>query len=190
MSGGRSFVFFDAKEIMATVDKATRQNLSKFGAYVRSDARRSIRKRKKPSAPYKPPSSHVGTLKKGILFGYDKARDSVVVGPVKNRSGNAAQALEHGGTTVIKSPKPREYKVFRVGEGGPIRDANGKERFVRLRTEAQARRATELWNREMKRSAVAETVKTRRIAPRPYMTPAFQRNLPHVPDLFKNSVHK
>ena len=62
--------FFDSRHVMNRVDKATRSVLSKFGAYVRRTARRSIRKRKRRSRPGKPPSSHSGLLKRFIFFGY------------------------------------------------------------------------------------------------------------------------
>ncbi|MBQ4203257.1 MAG: hypothetical protein II655_06110 [Thermoguttaceae bacterium] len=38
-----NLVFFDDKAILKAVDKGTRKALSKWGAYVRSDARRSLR---------------------------------------------------------------------------------------------------------------------------------------------------
>src|SRR4051812_25246821 len=91
-------MFFDRGKVLAAADAATRRVLSKFGAFVRQRARSSIRSRKKVSAPGGPPSSHVGTLKQSILFGYDAARKSVVIGPVAFRgSGMGAAALEEGG---------------------------------------------------------------------------------------------
>ena len=74
-------IFFDRKAVTGAVDRATRKVLSRFGAFVRTTARHSIRKRKAVSQPGHPPSSHVGTLKRLIFFGYDPAKKSVVIGP-------------------------------------------------------------------------------------------------------------
>jgi hypothetical protein len=95
--------FFDAPKVVRAVDKATRRVLSKFGAYVRTAAKSSIRKRKKASAAGCPPSSHTGLLKKFIFFGYDTATRSVVIGPIRLNStdGTAPAALEYGGMTRI-----------------------------------------------------------------------------------------
>ncbi len=99
-------MFFDTKRVRAKTDKATRRVLSKFGAFVRQTAKRSIRKRKKASQPGKPPSSHVGLLKRFIWFGYDVIRRSVVIGPVRlsqKGRGEAPSALEYGGIVTMQS---------------------------------------------------------------------------------------
>jgi len=91
--------FFDRQAIVAKVDAATRSVLSKFGAFVRRTARGSIRSRKAPAAPGSAPSSHTGLLKRLIFFGYDPARQSVVIGPAPLRSTvEAPPLLEYGGT--------------------------------------------------------------------------------------------
>jgi len=98
----RGVKFFDSKPVIENTDKATRRNLSKFGAFTSKTAKRSIRKRKRISAPGRPPSSHEGTLKKLIFFGYEPRRRSVVIGPLPKRSGHSAgkvpRVLEEGGT--------------------------------------------------------------------------------------------
>ncbi len=91
-------MFFDRKAVTSRVDKAARKVLSKFGAFVRTGARHSIRKRKTVSRPGSPPSSHVGLLKKLIYFGYDSTRKSVVIGPTPLRgTAEAPPLLEYGG---------------------------------------------------------------------------------------------
>ena len=108
-------LFFDKKAVRDKVDAGTRRVLSKFGAFVRRTARGSIRKRKKPSPPGTPPSSHVGLLKKFILFGYEPAKRSVVIGPVRlsqKGRGEAPHLLEYGGTgTVQRKGKRRRAKI-------------------------------------------------------------------------------
>jgi len=107
-------VFFDTKAVRAKTNKATRRVLSRFGAFVRQTARRSIRRRKKASQPGRPPSSHRGLLKKFIWFGYDVVRRSVVIGPVRlsqKGRGEAPSALEHGGIVMMQSPRRRGKKT-------------------------------------------------------------------------------
>ena len=90
--------FFDREKVRRSVDAATRKVLSKFGAFVRQRARSSIRQRKGTSPPGQPPYSHVGLLRKFILFAYDPDRKSVVIGPTLLREGSQApRLLEHGG---------------------------------------------------------------------------------------------
>ena len=98
-------MFFDRKAVMSRVDKATQKVFSKFGAFVRTAAKSSIRSRKKVSAPGSPPSSHTGLLKKFIYFGYDPAHRSVVIGPTRlsQKVGDAPEALEYGGESAVVS---------------------------------------------------------------------------------------
>ncbi len=94
-------MFFDRPKVKRAVDAARRKVLSKAGAFIRQTARTSIRKRKGSSKPGNPPHSHVGLLRKFILFGYDRQSDSVVVGPVGFRDSTAPRVLERGGTTTV-----------------------------------------------------------------------------------------
>lgn len=93
--------FFDRHVVIAAVDKAKRKVLSKAGAFIRTAARTSIRRRKGSAPPGKPPHSHEGSLRELILFGYDRQSDSVVVGPVGFRNSEAPAALERGGMTTV-----------------------------------------------------------------------------------------
>jgi hypothetical protein len=133
-------LFFDSPKVVRAVDKSTRKVLSRFGAFVRRTAKRSIRKRKKTSAPGEPPSSHTGLLKRFIFFGYDPQKNSVVIGPARlteNNRGQAPSILEYGGRTSIQTKK--------------------KKRRVRIRS-------------------------------RPFMGPAFEKEKPNLPALWKDSV--
>lgn len=95
--------FFDRATVIGATDQATRRVLSKFGAFVRQRAKTSIRKKKGSSPPGTPPHSHVGLLRKFILFTYDHPKRSVVIGPTRlnspSRMGGklATELLEHGG---------------------------------------------------------------------------------------------
>jgi len=97
--------FFDRASVKYRVDRRSRQVLAKFGAFVRRTAKQSIRKRKRSSMPYRPPSSHTGLLRRFIWFAYDRQRQSVVIGPVRlseRNRGAAPEALEYGGTARVE----------------------------------------------------------------------------------------
>ena len=133
-------LFFDSPKVLKAVDKATRKTLSRFGAFVRRTARGSIRKRKKTSAPGKPPTSQTGILKRFIFFSYEPNRKSVVIGPMRltgSDRGEAPSALEYGGTATLK------------------RDTDKTNVTIR---------------------------------PRPFMGPAFEKEKPKLPRLWKDSV--
>ncbi len=125
--------FFDSKKVLSATDKATRKVLSKFGAFVRRTARSSIRKRKKISSPGQPPTSRTGFLKRFIYFGYDPAKKSVVIGPIRLNSkvGDAPQALELGGkSTVVSGLKnKRKKKTVNIAARPFMRPAMEKEIF-------------------------------------------------------------
>ena len=105
-------MFFDSPAVLKAVDRATRKVLSRFGAYVRTAARSSIRKRKAVSQPGQPPSSHVGTLKKLIFFGYEPQQKSVVIGPTPFRgAAEAPPLLEYGGRGRHKNRRGRSRTV-------------------------------------------------------------------------------
>ena len=113
----RFTMFFNSPKVIAAVDKATRRVLSRFGAFVRQAARSSIRRRKEPSAPGSPPSSHSGLLKKFIWFSYEPNRRSVVIGPARlggRNRGDAPSLLEYGGTTTIRRRKRRRRVRIRA----------------------------------------------------------------------------
>jgi hypothetical protein len=82
--------FFDRDKVKRAVDAGTRKVLSKFGAFVRQRAKTSIRKRKGTSPPGSPPYSHVGLLRRFILFAYNPQRKSVVIGPTLTKEGSPA----------------------------------------------------------------------------------------------------
>lgn len=104
-------LFFDRKGVLDAVDKSNRVALSKFGAFVRTRARSSIKTKKGVSAPGSPPFGHTGKLKGGILFAYDPSSRSVVIGPTRFTSGrgDAPRLLESGGIGVAKG-RPAKYR--------------------------------------------------------------------------------
>lgn len=90
-----------------------RKTLFKTAAFGRTTMKRSIRKRKGPSAPGQPPHSHVGTLRDLMKFRVDLADGSLVVGPEIFKP----RHQPHG------APVPRILDVggsFRYGRAGRL----------------------------------------------------------------------
>lgn len=102
-------LFFDTAAVKRVVDAGTRKVLSKFGAFVRREAKSSIRpggKKHKASLPGQPPRSQSGLLKRFLFFGYDTSTQSVVVGPAKLggvKGKDAPHTLEYGGSAESSS---------------------------------------------------------------------------------------
>ena len=136
-------MFFDRAAVVRTVNGTKRKVLSKAGAFIRTAARTSIRKRKGSAPAGKPPHSHEGSLRRLILFGYDKAADSVVVGPVGFKKSTAPNVLEYGGDTIV------------------LRRRGGRLTSQRVK-----------------------------IAARPYMVPALEKERPKLPLLWRNSIRR
>jgi len=109
-------MFFDTDRVKRAADTATRTVLSKAGAFIRTAAKSSIRKRKAISAPGQPPSSHTGLLKRFIFFGYDAGRKTVVVGPMRlnQKIGAAPEALEHGGASTVVTGRRGKRRKRRI----------------------------------------------------------------------------
>lgn len=104
---------FDADRVMRAVEEAGARAMRKAGAFIRTSARSSIRKRKRVSEPGKPPSSHVGHLKRLIVFDYDRYANSLIVGPMlftgakKERvlpEDTVPHTLEYGGKATKLAP--------------------------------------------------------------------------------------
>ena len=105
--------FFDRAAVVRAMDAATRRNLSKFGAFVRTRSRSSIRSRKRVSNPGEPPSSHTSTLKALIFFSYDPGKKTVVIGPTVARKGEAPALLEYGGEATRRVGKLVKAEHYR-----------------------------------------------------------------------------
>jgi len=95
--------FFDRAAVMNATTRAERTVLSRFGAFVRQRARTSMKRRKEPSPPGKPPGVQVGLLKQHLYFAWDGVRRSVVIGPARlnQKAGEVPPTLEYGGPAVV-----------------------------------------------------------------------------------------
>lgn len=190
-------MFFDRQAVIEALGRANAKALSRAGAFIQRRAKSSIRKRKRASRPGEPPSSHVGTLRNLIYFGFDTGTRSVVVGPTPvGAIGIVPPTLEYGGPSVVRR-NPRR-KLRRVGDGGEIRlggvlsrtskrNKDGKwVTYATLTTQAQADRANRL-NEEL---YGPEYIGGKPIAARPYMGPALRAEMPTLPMLWANSIHR
>jgi hypothetical protein len=193
--------FFDRIRVMEEVEKGRASALAKLGGFVRTAARRSMRKARrmkeaelsetqlaifqaaggkrenlplKSSEPGEPPRVRKGTLKQGILFAYDPKTKSVVAGPTKfNSSGDAAAVLEHGGTTEITV-----LQLERPARRG--RKASGRQLEAFLRKRAAGKLPASGSVRKRRLSV--------RLAKRPYMSPALEKARPLIATSFKNLI--
>lgn len=147
--------FFDRPKVKRSMDKATHRALSKFGAFVRTRARTSMRKNRGVSKPGQPPFTHTQMLRRGVLFAYEPTRENVVIGPVQLRQGlsqNAAdpvsgtvpQVLEYGGQIRIRDRKRGSNLITE-------RIANIEARpFMRPAFDLEIKKAPRLWQNAMR----------------------------------------
>jgi len=161
--------WFDPAPVHNAAERAERRILMQAGGFVRTTAGRSIRKSKKVSAPGEPPHSHIGILRKLILFAYDPFSASVVVGALKTHqkfldtagqfvAGTVPAILEDGGT----------IGIFEVQKYGRWRRADLRSRGGIAGYPTRVRKV--------------------KIAARPYMWPALEKTAPRFPELWRNSV--
>jgi len=111
--------FLDTDRVMRKVRREQLRPLAKSAGYIRRTAKQSIRKRKGPSAPGTPPHSHEGSLRRLMLFGFDRLTDSFVIGPLAIGQSPVPAVLEHGGHVRVrrrrkKGVKKREYSARKV----------------------------------------------------------------------------
>lgn len=88
---------FDTEKIKKKVRKANIESLSGAGAYIRRVARNKIIQSPNSAPVGSAPHSRRGQLKKSLLFGVDRQRNSVVIGPAASLIGQSMVAHEYGG---------------------------------------------------------------------------------------------
>ncbi len=193
-------LFFDGTRVLNKLSAAEQSVNSKMGAFVMTDARRSIRSSGKsgaPSKPNTPPRYHSKELGLrygfgNIVFGWDPSTRSVVVGPrklnhmvLKGTHDTIPEILEFGGDYELFEERwvDGDYATqwFRVD----LRRRNRKA-WYRF-TESAGGRAYVTDDHGNKRET-----RTRRIAiaARPYMNPALDRQMPKFAALWTNALNK
>lgn len=164
--------FFDRQAVIDAVGRAQARLFARAGAFVRTAARTSMRRRKAPAPPGKPPSVHskdsFATLR-NILFAWDPRSESLVVGPVTlNQS-------SFRGSTVVKGAVPAIQEF-----GGVIGEHQWQRRDgTWQRTDLRSRRFAGGRPQRIRRAIVR---------PHPFMFPAMQKEMPKFPTLWKNAV--
>ena len=97
MIGFKVTVRDETQRVQAKARQASIESLGHAGAAVRLTARRSIRRRKKPSPPGRPPHTRRGQLRRSIAYALEKQRQRAVVGPQAALVGTSGKAHEFGG---------------------------------------------------------------------------------------------
>lgn len=90
------FVWY-AERVRRAEERLATRGLFKASGFIRIVAKRSIRKRKKPSRPGSPPHTQTGKLRRAIRFDVDRIRMESLIGPDAAIVGESAGAHEHGG---------------------------------------------------------------------------------------------
>lgn len=186
-------LFFDRGKVVSAEDRATRRVLPRFGAFVRKTAKGSMRKAKKSADPGKPPKSHEGLLKKFLFFVYDRLRRSVIIGPalLNQLAGGGDQPvpelLEEGGTAERRllfmwreADGRRRVSAAIRGQGDVV--ATGRGLRDRRTGRFVSKRKVEVIH---SRSAPKQRVT---YEPRPFMGPAFEKELPKVPQMWRDAI--
>lgn len=163
--------FFDRAKVMSRMADAKREALADAGAWIRTVARNSIRRRKRRSFAGEPPTNRTGILKKFLYFAFDFVRNTMVVGPVPTGQvffdgdgrpvkGTVPGVLEHGGEINVLEVQLRPGgKWFRRDLRATRREGHLPQRFRKCQ-----------------------------IAPRPYMAPALEKSASKIPEFFRDSV--
>ena len=88
---------FDSDAVRNAVRRGGVKSLRQAGAYVRKAARHAVKKSSRASAAGTPPHTRRGLLRNSILFGVEKHRMAVVIGPAYEFVGISMTAHEFGG---------------------------------------------------------------------------------------------
>lgn len=173
--------FFNQQAVKQRSDKNSIGALYKASAYLRTTARRSIRKSAQPAQPGQPPHTRLGQLKTSIVFAVDEKNLTALVGPAASLISDISKYHEFGGTQTSKSKR----RTYRIGAVGPIAAMDAAPRFAPLKTARQVQRATkldrQLWSDQ-------SLVKKRRYPRRPFMGPALQASASQLKSIFRVSL--
>ena len=203
----------NTKAVRDASRRATFKNLKHAGAAIRLVARRSIRKRKDPSAVGAPPSTQTLALRNSIIFEMD-GWNTVVIGPSVNLISDVAAAHEHGRSQMPRSLKGKTQEELltagtnwklEVGGHGPIGDAVGDTAYIKFRTPAQVAKSVEFIEtappdafgntNKLRTAAERRQIRARmrgkaaKYPKRPFMGPALMNQKDRIPSLWADSVN-
>lgn len=179
---------WDIKPLTYMVDGKKERMFKRAGAFIRADARQSIRVSIRNSKPGEPPKAKRRTFKQSIVFAADK--DGVVVGPVRAYPANSTpHILEASGWRVDtlgrirarwERANPEKAREQRRKEKAAMKATTKRETAPRQRSQAELEHIREYYQKkgatERLTKAQAEKKIRFHIARRPYMEPAFNKN--------------
>ena len=223
-------MFFDRQLLTGQMSKAERRALNRAGATVRTVAKRSMRSRPvgKASSPGMPPHRHKhgatgksgmsDGLYKSILYGFDAATESVVIGPSSSWGPRVHALMETHEFGGFERKKNARRKLRRVGGTGEIRigkqAAQGRDKQGRfLKVASQIGKTSKLAKGTMKGDVYVTYGRLRTSAqasranrlnlelygpsilhstypPRPTMGPALQQVAPRLPAMIADEWAK
>ena len=186
--------FFDRECVIAAMEHTKRQAFWKAATYVRKRAMTSMRRQKKASPPGRPPAFHdtAAISLRTIWYGYDRARDAVVIGPIRSNSSkykHVPRTHEFGEVAPVK-----EWRFVPLGEATEKRLKKSKKlanqfnRWMNLgdkafpNMSAKTRLPADLQYRQDTR------IRNVKYPKRPFMKPALLAERRKFPHLFKGKL--
>lgn len=166
--------FFDRAAVINAIGRSKARLLSKGGAYVRTDARGSMKRRKyNTTAPAgSPPFAHSSdpfASLKNILFSWDPITESVVVGPVKLNLVSFVGAMATTGLV----PQVQEFG----GRLGTYEYQHWNGQWYRADLRSRRRFAGR-----------PQRIRQATYPKRPFMGPALNRTYGKIPELWRNAA--
>lgn len=193
--------YWNRGAVAKAIGKVNSDFLFSAGAFVRSRARSSMKKgtevngERKPSAPGQSPFRWGNQLYDFMLYAFDPANNSMVIGPKllggrKSGKDSTANVLEQGGTVEITYRPPSQPRNRR--RWGPAHYAgtrpklkrrlpDGTEYYRYFRSTEAWKRASDAagflsWARSLETSNQPKTIRVH-IEPRPFMSKALRQVL-------------
>ena len=210
----KSSAFFDRPSVMKAVDRGTYKNMLKSGQLMRRSAKASMKRAPSGVASVSPmpPNWHSktkknpsgGGLRRSIMYGYDRVRKNVIVGPSTVLGANIAKIAplhEFGGPQRNKNKRRQKRRIGEAGEiavfsrkprgrtfrsGRRVKGADGKSRFVvyaTLKTSVQVERADRL-----NKLLYGPMSSNAHYKMRQTMRPTLIREKNHVTNMWRDSV--
>jgi predicted ATPase len=98
---------FEPEQLVESMGTGEARALRRVGFATREEAQASIVPGNMASRPGQPPHDKTGTLKRFILYEFDKSTGSVVMGAklLRRKSKDVVTALEYGGRSVTAQAK-------------------------------------------------------------------------------------
>lgn len=155
---------------------------------LRLIAKRSIKRRKGPSAPGTPPHTHSRGRGLGKVIEVEIVTEAqTFTGPASPAGRTIWDLMEHGGRTRRRRQKNLKERRPKIGQVAPINEAGGKVQRARITTAAQAERAERI-TKQANEIRAAKAGEILNYPARPFMGPALEKAKPRIPQHWKNSI--